>query len=47
MNPILVVDDNEHILEILAQYIRAEGCRCCARAAARRRFRCLTRHRPR
>lgn len=25
LNPILVVDDNEHILDILAQYIRAEG----------------------
>ena len=25
MNPILIVDDNEHILEILTQYIRAEG----------------------
>ena len=25
MNPILIVDDNEQILEILTQYIRAEG----------------------
>ena len=28
MNPILVVDDNEQILEILSRYIRAEGWTC-------------------
>ena len=28
MNPILVVDDNEQILEILTQYIKAEGWTC-------------------
>ena len=28
MNPILIVDDNEQIVQILAQYVKAEGWPC-------------------
>lgn len=46
MNPILVVDDNEQICSILAQYIRRDGMEAILAKSARKRSPSLPEPRP-